>query len=178
LIAGVLPVTDSWPARQIAMRAVSELIPYARNSRTHSEAQIAQVAAAMQEWGWTNPVLVDEAGTILAGHCRVTAARVLGITEVPTMTAIGWSDAQKRAYVIADNKLAENAGWDPEMLRLELSDLASGAFNLDMLGFAEGALSLALADPEFEPADITTQSRLDEKARVACPSCGHEFEPK
>jgi ParB-like chromosome segregation protein Spo0J len=86
--------------------------PYAKNSRTHSEAQVAQLAASMQEWGWTNPVLADEAGGVICGHARILAARQLGYAEVPVMVARGWSDAQKRAYVIADNQLALNAGWD------------------------------------------------------------------
>jgi hypothetical protein len=90
---------------QVERWPIDRLIPYARNSRTHSEAQIAQVAASMKEWGWTNPVLADEECGVIAGHARILAARQLGITEVPVMVARGWTDAQKRAYVIADNQL-------------------------------------------------------------------------
>lgn len=170
-------MTENWPARTIEMRAVADLVPYARNSRIHSEEQVAQIAAAMREWGWTTPVLVDEAGTILAGHGRIMAARALGLTEVPTMVARGWSEAQKRAYVIADNKLALNAGWDPEMLRLELHDLASEDFKLELVGFSAGELTLAMFDPDFQPGSMDDQSRLDEKKRATCPECGHEFVP-
>jgi ParB family transcriptional regulator, chromosome partitioning protein len=170
-------MNENWPARIITLRPIDELVPFARNSRTHTAEQIAQVAAAMREWGWTNPVLVDEEGMIIAGHCRIMAARTLGLTEVPTMTAVGWSDAQKRAYVIADNRLAENAGWDPAMLRVELDDLANVEFRLELLGFSEGELSLARFDPDFEPVGMDEQSRLDEKKKVACPECGHEFAP-
>ena len=109
-----------WPADQVERWAVSRLVPYARNARTHSDAQVAQIAASIREWGWTTPVLVDEAGGLIAGHGRVLAARKLGIAEVPVMVARGWSEAQKRAYVLADNKLALNAGWDEELLRVEL----------------------------------------------------------
>jgi ParB-like chromosome segregation protein Spo0J len=99
-----------WPADRVERRSINALIPYARNARTHSDAQVAQIAASMKEWGWTNPVLIDEEGGIIAGHGRVLAARKLGLTEAPVMVAEGWTEAQKRAYVIADNQLALNAG--------------------------------------------------------------------
>ena len=104
---------------KIERRPIGSLIPYARNARTHSDAQIQQIAASMREWGWTNPVLVDEAGGIIAGHGRVLAAQRLQVSEVPVIVASGWTDAQKRAYIIADNKLALNAGWDNDLLALE-----------------------------------------------------------
>ena len=103
-----------WPADKVERWPLDRLIPYARNARTHSEEQVAQIAASIREFGFTNPVLIDEAGGIIAGHGRVLAARKLGIADVPVMAAIGWTEAQKRAYVIADNKLTENAGWDKE----------------------------------------------------------------
>src|ERR1043165_7394931 len=100
---------NSWPADQIERRPIGKLIPSARNARTHSPEQVEQIAASIREWGWTMPVLIDEVGGILAGHGRVLAARRLGVSEVPVIIARGWSDAQKRAYILADNKLAENA---------------------------------------------------------------------
>lgn len=100
----------NWPASKVELRKVSELVPYARNSRTHSDEQVSQLAASIREWGWTVPILVDEEGGLIAGHGRIMAAKKLGIAEVPAMVAQGWSEAQKRAYVLADNKLAENAG--------------------------------------------------------------------
>jgi DNA modification methylase len=124
-----------WPADHVERWALEKLVPFARNARTHSPAQIDQIAASMREWGWTNPVLVDEAGTIIAGHGRVEAARKLGLSEAPVMVAVGWSEAKKRAYVIADNKLALNAGWDEALLAAELSDLKDLAFDLDLVGF-------------------------------------------
>ena len=108
------------PADKVERWPLERLVPYAKNSRTHSDAQVAQIAASIREWGWTTPILVDEAGGIIAGHGRLQAARRLQMAEVPVVVASGWSEAQKRAYVIADNKLALNAGWDNELLALEL----------------------------------------------------------
>lgn len=130
-------MSHKWPADRIERRSLDALIPYARNARTHSEAQVAQIAASMREWGWTNPILVDEAGTIIAGHGRVMAARKLGIKEAPVMVAEGWTEAQKQAYILADNQLATNAGWDADLLRNELVDLEGQGFNLDLLGFSD-----------------------------------------
>lgn len=123
------------PADKVERWAVSRLIPYARNARTHSDAQVAQIAASIKEWGWTTPVLVDEQGGIIAGHGRTMAANLLGMADVPVVVATGWSEAKKRAYVIADNKLALNAGWDNELLRLELGDIKGLGFDLSLTGF-------------------------------------------
>lgn len=133
-----------WPADAVQRRPIADLIPNARNARTHSDGQVAQLAGSIREWGWTIPVLVDEAGTLIAGHGRVLAAHQLGLTEVPTMVAAGWSDAKKRAYMLADNKLAENAGWDDELLRSELVDLLEAGFTGDLLGFDADELALTL----------------------------------
>jgi ParB-like chromosome segregation protein Spo0J len=126
-----------WPAESIERQAVAALVPYARNARRHSPEQIDQIAASIREWGWTVPVLVDEDGRIIAGHGRILAARKLGIGEVPAMVARGWSDAQKRAYVLADNKLTLNAGWDDDLLRIELSGLQELNFDLGLTGFSD-----------------------------------------
>jgi DNA modification methylase len=135
-----------WPADNVERRPLDKLVPHARNSRTHSEEQVAQVAASMREWGWTNPVLVDEDGTIIAGHARVQAARKLGWTEAPVMVARGWTDEQKRAYVIADNKLALNAGWDEAMLGAELQALQASDFDALLTGFSEDELTALTAE--------------------------------
>jgi DNA modification methylase len=147
-----------WPADQVERRPVAELIPSARNARTHSDEQVAQIAASIREWGWTTPVLVDEAGTIIAGHGRVLAAGRLGLAEVPVMVARGWSEGQKGAYRIADNKLGLNAGWNDELLRVELADLATMGFDLPLVGFSERELSAlnasgnaGLTDPDEVP---------------------------
>lgn len=124
-----------WPADKVERRDVSELIPYARNARIHSEAQVAQIAASIKEWGWTTPVLIDENGGIIAGHGRVLAARKLKLDQVPVMTAAGWSEAQKRAYVLADNQLALNAGWDVDLLKVEIGELQTSGFDTALIGF-------------------------------------------
>jgi len=141
-----LGTIKSWPADKVERRKVSDLIPYARNARTHSDAQVAQIAASIKEWGWTTPVLVDVEGQIIAGHGRVMAARKLGIEEVPVMVAEGWSEGQKRAYVLADNQLALNAGWDMDLLTLEVGELSLEGFNLDLIGFDDKMLSNLLAE--------------------------------
>jgi DNA modification methylase len=129
----------------IAWRPLGELIPYARNPRTHSDAQVAQIAASIREFGWTNPVLVDGENGIIAGHGRVMAARKLGLERVPVIELAHMSEAQKRAYVLADNQLALNAGWDEELLRLELADLSALGFDLGLIGFGAGELERLLA---------------------------------
>jgi len=128
-------IANDWPACDVSMRRVEDLAPYARNPRTHSDRQVEKIAASIGEWGWTNPVLVDEEGGIIAGHGRVLAAERLEIEEIPCSTARGWTKAQKRAYVIADNQLALDAGWDLDLLRGELDDLRGLDFDVDLVGF-------------------------------------------
>ena len=134
------------PADKVEKRLVASLIPYARNSRTHSDEQVAQIAASIKEWGWTIPILVDESGQIIAGHGRIQAARLLGLDDVPVMVAKGWTDAQKRAYVLADNKLALNAGWDEQLLSLEMKDLKELGADLSLIGFDEEELADLMAE--------------------------------
>ncbi len=146
----------AWPADVVERRPVAALVPYARNARTHSDEQVVQLAASIREWGWTVPVLIDEADMIIAGHGRVLAAQRLGLAEVPVMVATGWSAAQKRAYVIADNKLALNAGWDLELLPVELGALKGLRFDLGLTGFGELELVKLLpigseGDPDDAP---------------------------
>lgn len=152
-----------WPADKIEKRALESLVPYARNARTHSDAQVAQIAASMKEWGWTNPVLIDETGGIIAGHGRVLAARKLGYTEVPAMVAEGWSEAQKKAYVLADNQLAMNAGWDADLLKLELQDLSIAGFDMDLLGF-DSLESLLAPEPTEGNTDPDDAPEPEEQA--------------
>lgn len=121
---------------QIKEKLVSELIPYAQNSRTHSAEQVAQIAASIKEFGWTNPILIDGENGIIAGHGRLMAARKLGYTKVPTIELKDLTEAQRKAYIIADNRLALNAGWDNEMLKLEFDHLAELGFDLELTGFS------------------------------------------
>jgi len=148
------------PADKVERWAIDKLVPYARNARTHSDEQISQIAASIKEWGWTTPVLVDEQGSIIAGHGRTLAAQRLQMTEVPVMVARGWSDAKKRAYVLADNKLAMNAGWDNEMLALELGEIGELGFDLDLTGFS--AEEIAALTPEEIPPGLTDEDAVPE----------------
>jgi DNA modification methylase len=131
----------------ISMRNVQDLIPYVNNSRTHSDEQVAQIAASIKEFGWTNPILVDGASGIIAGHGRLLAARKLGYTEVPTIELSQLTETQKKAYIIADNRLALNAGWDNQILTIELNDLLADGYALEILGFDPKELN-ALLEPE------------------------------
>ncbi len=161
--------------RQIVMRKVADLVPYARNARTHTDEQVAQIAASIKEFGWTNPVLTDDSNGIVAGHGRVLAARKLGLDEVPTLPLAGLTKAQMRAYVLADNKLAENAGWDREMLALELGDLRDEGFDLGLIGFSADELNGLIEIPDFAPATEADQGDLDSLKPITCPECGHVF---
>lgn len=126
---------------EINYEATSDLIPYVNNSRTHEEYQVDQIAASIKEFGFTNPVLIDEKGGIIAGHGRLLAARKLELQEVPTIMLKGLSEAQKKAYIIADNKLALNAGWNNDLLKLELEHLKEVDFDIDLIGFDESELN-------------------------------------
>jgi len=148
------------PADKVERWNIDKLIPYARNARTHSDEQIGQIAASIKEWGWTTPILVDETGGIIAGHGRTLAAQRLKMTEVPVMVAKGWSDAKKRAYVLADNKLALNAGWDNEMLALELGEIGELGFDLDLTGFT--ADEIAALTPEQILPGLTDEDAVPE----------------
>ena len=159
----------------ITYAEIQNLVPYARNARTHSEAQIAQIAASIQEWGWTIPVLVDEAGLIIAGHGRILAARFLGITDVPVMVAMGWSDAKKRAYMLADNKLALNAEWDLDKLAIELAQFAGSDFDISLIGFNEGELGALLHEPTDPDLEWQGMPEYDHEDKTAFKSLTVHF---
>ncbi len=157
---------------------LEKLIPYARNSRTHSDQQVAQVAASIREFGFTNPVLIDSEDGIIAGHGRVMAARKLGLAEVPCIRLGHLTETQKRAYIIADNKLALNSGWDEEMLGLELADLREADFDLDLIGFDAGEIEAALNPAEpIQPDSDDGDKIQDVKEPIECPHCHMHFAP-
>ena len=169
----------NWPADKVERRDVSELVPYARNSRTHSAEQVDQIAASINEWGWTVPVLIDPQGELIAGHGRILAAQKLGITDVPCMVADGWTDAQKKAYIITDNKLALNAGWDDELLKVELKDLDDLNFDLTLTGFDVGEMAALFDETPYDPESSAQEINPDEyDMECQCPKCGFEFDPK
>jgi hypothetical protein len=158
---------------KIEQLPTADLIPYARNTRTHSPEQVAQIAGSIREFGFTNPVLIDAENGIIAGHGRVMAASKLGLAKVPCIRLAHLTDTQKRAYIIADNKLALNAGWDEELLGLELADLREADFDLSLLGFSEndlGAFDIeeaempTLADGDKQPFQQMTFTVHDEQA--------------
>jgi len=163
---------------KIVQKSVDKLIPYINNSRTHSDEQIAQIASSIKEFGWTNPILVDGENGIIAGHGRLMAARKLGYTEVPTIELKDLTETQRKAYIIADNKLALSAGWDNEMLRLELAEIGDLGFDLELTGFsAEEITELQfdddaeaempeLKDGDKEPFQEKTFTLHDEQAEI------------
>ena len=129
---------------EIRMTPVDNLIPYARNARTHSDEQVAQIAASIAEFGFTNPILTDGERGVIAGHGRLAAARKLGLKEVPVIELAYLTDTQKKAYILADNRIALNSGWDDELLKLELTDLKDADFDLDLMGFTNDELDRLL----------------------------------
>lgn len=157
---------------------VKDLIPYARNSRTHSDEQVDKIAASMREFGFLNPVIVDGENGIIAGHGRVMAAKKLGMDEVPTVEAAHLTEHQKRAYIIADNRLALDAGWDDEMLRVEFADLKEADFDVELTGFTLDEIEALNYEPDFEPGTEDDQGKLDqlEPKYIDCPHCGKEFD--
>ena len=160
---------------KITYKPVADLIPYARNSRTHSDAQVAQIAASIREFGWTNPVLLDGDNGIIAGHGRVMAAQKLGEMQVPTIELSHMNPNQKRAYIIADNKLALNAGWDEQMLALEIQDLKDVGYDLELLGFDLNELQ-SIDDNDDEKDEKEINSPIDENRNLLMIECKGERE--
>lgn len=144
----------------IEYQNISKLTPYARNSRTHSDEQVSQIAASIKEFGWTNPILIDEQDGIIAGHGRLMAAQRLNESNVPTIRLVGLTEAQKKAYVIADNKLALNAGWDEEMLAVELEDLIGENYNTDLLGFSDKEINNILSTSGTDYEGLTDEDEI------------------
>ena len=143
--------------------SVNDLIPYINNSRTHSDEQVLQIAASIKEFGFLNPIIIDGSNGIIAGHGRVMAAKKLGLNEVPCIDASHLSEAQKKAYIIADNKLALNAGWDDEILRIELNILDELDFDLTLTGFSDEELQA------FEPEEIAPEYEEDADGEIIEP---------
>lgn len=143
---------------QIDMVKTDDLIPYVNNSRTHSDEQVTQIASSIKEFGFTNPILTDGEGGIIAGHGRLMAAKKLGLTEVPTIALEGLTEAQKKAYVIADNQMALNSGWDLDQLRVEVERLSELDFDLDLLGF-DGDVLDKLLDIDAELPELPDGDR-------------------
>lgn len=146
-------------AKRIELWPVERLVPYERNARTHSPEQVAQLAASIAEFGFLNPILVDSKDGIIAGHGRLAAAKDMGLPEVPVVVLDHLSEAQKRAYVLADNKLALNAGWDEKLLQIELTGLQLQDFDLSLIGFDEDDLGKLLGGGEFDGVEEEPQEQ-------------------
>jgi ParB-like chromosome segregation protein Spo0J len=168
----------SWPADKVERRKVKDLVPYAKNARTHSEEQVEQIAHAIEQWGWTVPCLVDEKGGLIAGHGRVLAAKQLGLDEVPVVVARGWSKAQKRAYVLADNKLTENGGWDDDLLKVEIGELQGEGFDLTLTGFSMDEIGELLDETAGDGIEAAPDSKYKEQfgVIVICKDEAHQQE--
>ena len=165
---------------EIKQIPILDLIPYQKNARTHSDAQVAQISASITEFGFTNPVLLDGNNGIIAGHGRVLAAQKLGILTVPCIELAHLTPTQKKAYILADNKIALNAGWDDELLRLELGELEELGFDLELAGInlfemANIFDNRLISAPESSAKEINTD---DYKMGCTCPRCGFEFDNK
>lgn len=169
-------------ALSVQTKALDELVPYASNARFHSQEQIDQIAASIREFGWTNPILLDGDNGVIAGHARLRAAQKLGLNEAPCIELSHLTDEQKRAYILADNKLTLWGEWDNDTLKVELERLDTDGIDLSLTGFDAGEVSELLGYddmPDFEPGSEDDQGRLDETEdkSVTCPECGHEFTP-
>lgn len=183
-----------WAADNVERRSVKDLIPYERNPKLHPDSQIEQIANSIREWGWTIPVLIDPEGNVIAGHGRLYAAQKLDIKDVPCLVAEGWSEQQKRAYVIADNKLAENSEWDTGQYFSELKAINEVGFDLSLMGI-DSDLSFLNYSPNLEPeinfkdvSDADVESAGDAMSdriegiasnqrgvEVMCPYCAETF---
>jgi ParB-like chromosome segregation protein Spo0J len=162
---------------KITQKKVDSLIPYINNSRTHSDEQVAQIAASIKEFGWTNPILVDGANGIIAGHGRLLAARKLGYKEVPTIELKDLTETQKKAYIIADNKLALNAGWDNELLMIELEGILADGFELELMGFDPSELDNNSIDYDILD-DEDLDGTMSDMANGVRKAIQIEFEPE
>ena len=163
--------------KKIEYIAINDLIPYVNNARVHSEEQILQIASSIKEFGFNNPVLIDKGNGIIAGHGRVYAARKLGLEEIPVIRIEHLSKAQKKAFIIADNKIALNASWNHEILALEFSELTSENFNIELTGFIGDDLNeIMFNENEIQNAPDSFKDVDEIELEKKCPRCGFEFD--
>ena len=187
---------NDYTPKELVTLNVDQLIPYERNPKTHPQSQIQLLANSIREWGWTMPILVSEDYTVIAGHGRLYAAQQLEIESVPCLVAEGWTDEQKSAYVIADNKLSERGEWDMGLYFSELKDLNETGFDMDLMGIQEDLSALNFEpslNPDIEYSEITESNissasdamgrqiqnigadKEEQGVKVMCPNCAHEF---
>ena len=163
---------------QIEAIEIAALNPSATNSRTHSKEQILQIAASIKEFNFTNPVLIDDSNGIIAGHGRVMAAREIGLDSVPCIRLSHLTEIQRRAYIIADNKLALNAGWDDELLKMEFEALDELGFDLELTGFSLNEIEMHTVGIEAQPSSAKEINPDEYVMGCRCPKCGFEFDDK
>jgi len=185
-----------WAADAIQRKNVKDLIPYDRNSKIHPDTQIEQIANSIREWGWTMPILIDEGGQVIAGHGRLYAAQHLDLKDVPCVIATGWSEDKKKAYVIADNKLAEKGGWDTSLLYDELKTLSVAEFDLSLMGMDDAFAAMDYTpntEPNFSYKEVDDETvtkagqgmsgmigaiqndKAESGVEVMCPYCAESF---
>ncbi|MEX3004212.1 ParB/Srx family N-terminal domain-containing protein [Serratia fonticola] len=155
----------------IVYKSLNSMMIYAKNARTHSTEQVEKIIGSIKKYGWTNPILLDESGQVIAGHGRLLAAEKIGFDPVPTITLFGLTDAEKKAYRLADNKLPLDAGWDNDLLTMELGDLLAEGFDLTLTGFSAEEIDNML-NVDFSPGDEGDQGKLDQLEEKLCPHCG------
>ncbi|MBP1034849.1 ParB N-terminal domain-containing protein [Serratia fonticola] len=155
----------------IVYKSLDSMMVYAKNARTHSPEQVEKIIGSIKKYGWTNPILLDESGQVIAGHGRLLAAEKIGFDPVPTITLLGLTDAEKKAYRLADNKLPLDAGWDNDLLTMELGDLLAEGFDLTLTGFSAEEIDNML-NVDFSPGDEGDQGKLDQLEEKLCPHCG------
>jgi len=155
----------------IVYKSLNSMMIYAKNARTHSTEQVEKIIGSIKKYGWTNPILLDESGQVIAGHGRLLAAEKIGFDPVPTITLFGLTDAEKKAYRLADNKLPLDAGWDIDLLTMELGDLLAEGFDLTLTGFSAEEIDNML-NVDFSPGDEGDQGKLDQLEEKLCPHCG------
>lgn len=171
-------MTKKRDALKLVYRAVKDLIPYAGNARLHPDVQVSQIKASIVEFGFNNPILLDKDGVIVAGHGRLMAAKELKMDEVPTITLLHLTDAQRRAYLLADNKLALNGGWDMKVLQAEMARLTDDdGFDVNLIGFTEAELANITADPELDPGEEINDGGLGGSQKMQYLSFGGEQVP-
>jgi ParB-like chromosome segregation protein Spo0J len=156
--------------------SLDSITPYDKNARTHSDEQIEQIRASIKAFGFTNPLLVDEYGLLIAGHGRLIAARLEGLTELPAIIVSGLSSEQRRALIVADNKIATNAGWDFDILAAELDALNDAGFDLALTGFSQKEIDALIGSPDVPEIPDPTDPSLND-SHVTCPKCAHVFDP-
>lgn len=159
----------------IVYRQINELRPYQYNARTHSDDQVAEIARSIQTVGWTIPILIDETDQIMAGHGRWEAAKRLGMEQVPTILRDDMTPDERRAYIIADNKLAENAGWDQSLLGFELQALTDAGFDTSLIGFTEIEIKKLIGSADLDPPEDWSEKGEDLPTDHECPKCGYKW---